>query len=37
MLFGMFIGSGIGIAACTIKNNASFHTVPGFRIIFGQE
>jgi uncharacterized membrane protein YccC len=33
MLFGMFIGSGIGITACTITNNALFHTVTGFGII----
>ena len=35
MLFGMFIGSGIGITACTITNNALFHTVTGFEIILG--
>ena len=35
MLFGMFIGSGIGITAFTITNNALFHTVTGFGIILG--
>jgi len=35
MLFGMFIGSGIGITACTITNNALFHTVTGLGIILG--
>jgi len=35
MLFGMFIGSGIGITAFAITNNALFFTVPGFGIILG--
>ena len=35
MLFGMFIGSGIGITAFAITNNALFYTVPGFGIILG--
>jgi len=35
MLFGMFIGSGIGVTAFTITNNALFYTVPGFGVIFG--
>ena len=35
MLFGMFIGSGIGVTAFTITNNALFFTVTGFGIIFG--
>jgi len=35
MLFGMFIGSGIGITTFVITNNALFHTVTGFGIIFG--
>jgi hypothetical protein len=35
MIFGMFIGSGIGITAFAITNNALFFTVPGFRIILG--
>ncbi len=35
MLFGMFIGSGIGITAFTITNNALFHTVTGVGIILG--
>ena len=35
MLFGMFIGSGIGITAFVITNNALVHTVTGFGIIFG--
>jgi len=35
MLFGMFIGSGIGITAFAIMNNALFHAVTGFGIIFG--
>ena len=35
MLFGMFIGSGIGITAFAITNNALFHTVMGFGIILG--
>ena len=34
-LFGMFIGSGIGITAFTITNNALFHTVTGFGMILG--
>ena len=35
MLFGMFIGSGIGITAFAITNNALFFTVTGFGIILG--
>jgi hypothetical protein len=35
MLFGMFIGSGIGITAFVITNNALFFTVTGFGIIIG--
>ena len=35
MIFGMFIGSGIGITAFAITNNALFHTVTGFGIILG--
>ena len=35
MLFGMFIGSGIGITAFTITNNALFFTFTGFGIILG--
>ncbi len=35
MLFGMFIGSGIGVTAFAITNNALFFTVTGFGIIFG--
>ena len=35
MLFVMFIGSGIGITAFAITENALFHTVTGFGIIFG--
>jgi len=35
MLFGMFIGSGIGITAFAITNNALFFIVTGFGIIFG--
>ena len=35
MLFGMFIGSGIGVTAFASTNNALFFTVPGFGIIFG--
>jgi len=35
MLFGMFIGSGIGITVCAITNNALFHIVTGFGIILG--
>ncbi len=35
MLFGLFIGSGIGVTACTITNNALFHTVAGFGILHG--
>ncbi|KAF5418482.1 MAG: hypothetical protein C5S38_00035 [Candidatus Methanophagaceae archaeon] len=35
MLFGMFIGSGIGVTAFASTNNALFYTVPGFGVIFG--
>ena len=35
MIFGMVIGSGIGITAFAITNNALFHTVTGFWIILG--
>ncbi|MEA2075490.1 MAG: hypothetical protein U9O85_07130 [Euryarchaeota archaeon] len=35
MLFGIFIGSGIGVTAFAITNNALFFTVPGFGIICG--
>jgi len=35
MLFGLFIGNGIGITAFVITNNALFHTVTGFGIIIG--
>ena len=35
MLFGMFIGSGIGVTAFAITNNALYFTVPGFGIILG--
>jgi len=35
MLFGMFIGSGIGVTAFAITNNALFHTVTGVGIILG--
>jgi hypothetical protein len=35
MIFGMFIGSGIGITPFTITDNALFHTVTGFGIILG--
>ena len=35
MLFGMFIGSGIGVTAFASTNNALFFTVPGFGVIFG--
>jgi hypothetical protein len=35
LLFGMFIGSGVGVTAFAITNNALFFTVPGFGIIFG--
>ena len=35
IIFGMFIGSGIGITAFAITNNALFHTVTGFGIILG--
>jgi lipoprotein signal peptidase len=35
MIFGMFIGSGIGVTAFVITNNALFFTVTGFGIIFG--
>ncbi len=35
MLFGMFIGSGIGVTAFVSTNNALFFTVPGFGVIFG--
>lgn len=35
MLFGMFIGSGVGVIAFVITNNALFFTVPGFGITFG--
>jgi len=35
MLFGIFIGSGIGVTAFAITNNALFFTVTGFGIIFG--
>ena len=35
MLFGIFIGSGIGVTAFAITNNALFYTVPGFGVIFG--
>ena len=35
MLFGIFIGSGIGVTAFANTNNALFFTVPGFGIILG--
>ena len=35
MLFGMFIGSGIGVTAFAITENALYITVKGFGIIFG--
>ena len=35
MLFGIFIGSGIGVTAFASTNNALFFTVPGFGVIFG--
>ncbi|MEA1998655.1 MAG: hypothetical protein U9N61_04940 [Euryarchaeota archaeon] len=35
MLFGMFIGSGIGVTAFAITNNALFHTITGWGIILG--
>jgi hypothetical protein len=35
MIFGMFIGSGIGITAFAITNNVLFHTLTGFGIILG--
>lgn len=35
MLFGMFIGSGIGVTAFAITDNALFFTVTGFGIILG--
>ncbi len=35
MLFGIFIGSGVGVTAFAITNNALFFTVPGFGITFG--
>ena len=35
MLFGLFIGSGIGVTAFVSTNNALFFTVPGFGVIFG--
>lgn len=35
MLFGIFIGSGIGVTAFAVTNNALFFTVPGFGAIFG--
>ena len=35
MLFGMFIGSGIGVTAFITTNNALFHTVTGVGIILG--
>lgn len=35
MLFGIFIGSGVGVTAFAVTNNALFFTVPGFGIIFG--
>lgn len=35
MLFGIFIGSGIGVTAFANTNNALFFTVPGFGVIFG--
>ena len=35
MLFGMFIGSGIGVTAFASTNNALFFTVPCFGVIFG--
>jgi hypothetical protein len=35
MLFGIFIGSGIGVTAFTSTNNALFFTVPGIGVIFG--
>ena len=35
MLFGLVIGSGIGITAFAITNNALFFTVTGFGIILG--
>jgi uncharacterized membrane protein YccC len=34
MLFGIFIGSGVGVTAFAVTNNALFFTVPGFGIIF---
>ncbi len=35
MLFGMFIGSGIGVTAFASTSNALFFTVPGIGVIFG--
>jgi hypothetical protein len=35
MIFGMFIGSGIGVTVFASTNNTLFFTVPGFGIILG--
>ena len=35
MLFGIFIGSGIGVTTFASTNNALFFTVPRFGMIFG--
>jgi len=35
LLFGMFIGSGIGVTAFASTNNALFFTVPSIGVIFG--
>ena len=35
MIFGMLIGSGIGVTAFASTNNVLFFTVPGFGLILG--